>query len=56
MNYMGIPDPVKTPTEALMSLLETFVQIITFSAVILFAATFFVVIWLCLSEPKHPKF
>jgi hypothetical protein len=45
---------VMTPDIVLMDMLGSLFQIITFSAVALFALALIVVLWLCCNEHKSP--
>ncbi len=45
---------VMTPDTALMDLLGSAFQIITFSAIALFVVALVVVLWLCCTEHKSP--
>ena len=55
MNYLDIPQPTQTLTEALMKLLEVSVQIITISAIVLSTITLGIIIWLCIYQPRQLK-
>ena len=55
MNYLGIPEPTQTLTEAQMKLLEVSVQIITIIAIVLSTITLGIIIWLCLYQPRQPS-
>jgi len=45
---------VMTPDVALMGLLGSAFQIVTFSAIALFAVALIVVLWLCCTDQKYP--
>ena len=55
MNYLGIPQPTQTLTEALTKLLEGAVQIIILSSIVLLVTALGVIIWLCRYELRQLK-